>query len=247
MKPYHVIIIFLFATILTACGNKSSNNQVNPDSEEKWVEVTEKVEEECSNTSTTPHGFEWTDYSKGDTICVYIKYKQRVNGYKVSAICLIDTSFNGVFYSYYNPTAINGHGFIHFQNDRHEFVVENPLFSDNNLSQNKQPLKNGMQIETDYIPFMPTDDTLNMIFDGSQSPFFFFDIDFDGEDELIVTLFEGMYYHGHYAYKSYKIPDEYDEYTVLSPMQTKPFDNMNDYARIDTVGKTITMPYDFSM
>ena len=51
MKPYHIIIIFLFAIISTACGNKSSNNQVNFDSEEEWVEVTEKVEEECPNCS----------------------------------------------------------------------------------------------------------------------------------------------------------------------------------------------------
>ena len=49
MKKYHGIIIFLFATISTACGYKSSNNQVNSDSEEEWVEVTEEAEEECSN------------------------------------------------------------------------------------------------------------------------------------------------------------------------------------------------------
>ena len=49
MKPYHAIIIFLFTTISTACGNKSSNRQMNSDSKEEWVEVTEEVEEECSN------------------------------------------------------------------------------------------------------------------------------------------------------------------------------------------------------
>lgn len=48
MKPHHTII-FLFATILTACGNNPSNNQVNSDSEEEWVEVTEEVEEDCPN------------------------------------------------------------------------------------------------------------------------------------------------------------------------------------------------------
>ena len=57
MKNHHVIIIFIFITILTACGNKSSNNQLNSDSEEErmevtkeeWIEVTEDVEEECSS------------------------------------------------------------------------------------------------------------------------------------------------------------------------------------------------------
>ena len=143
--------------------------------------------------------------------------------------------------------AINGHGFIHFKNDEHEFVVENPLFSDDNLSQNKQPLKDGMLIETDYIPFKPTNDTLNnMLFDGTQSPFFFFDIDFDGEKELIVTLWEGMYYHGHNAYAAYKMPVENDCF-VLSPMQGEPFDELNGYTRIDTVKKEITQPYDYGM
>lgn len=202
----------------------------------------------CANTSTTPHGFERADYLKEeDAICVYIKYKQQVGGYDVSAICVVDTIYNGEFYSWLNPTAINGHGFIHFKNDEHEFVVENPLFSDGNLSQYKQPLKDGMLIETDYIPFKPANDAINnMLFDGSQSPFFFFDIDFDGEKELIVTLWEGMYYHGHNAYTVYKMPVENDCF-VLSPMQGEPFDELNGYTRIDTVKKEITQPYDYGM
>ena len=193
----------------------------------------------CANTSNTPHGFERADYLKEeDAICVYVKYKQQVGGYDVSAICLVDTLYNEL-YSTYNSTAIKGHGFIHFQNDKYEFIVENPLFSDNNLSQNKLPWKNGMLIETDYIPFKPANDTLNnMLFDGSQSPFFFFDIDFDGEKELIVTLFEGMGYHGHNAYKAYKIPMT-NECIILSPMQREPFDRLNDYTGIDTIKKEI--------
>ncbi len=125
----------------------------------------------CTNTNTTIRGFEWADYSKKDAIYVYIKYNQQVNGYDVSAICLVDTLYNE-FYSTYNSTAIKGHGFIHFQNDKYEFIVENPLFSDNSLNQNKLPLKNGMLIETDYIPFKPANSTLNnMLFNVSQSPF----------------------------------------------------------------------------
>ena len=45
-----------------------------------------------------------------------------------------------------------------------------------------------------------------MIFNGNESPFFFYDIDFDGEKELIVTLWEGMEYHAHNAYEVYKSP-----------------------------------------
>ena len=63
----------------------------------------------CSNTSTTPHGFERAYYLKEeDAICAYVKYKQQVGGYDVSAICVVDTIYNGEFYSWHNPTAING-------------------------------------------------------------------------------------------------------------------------------------------
>lgn len=200
----------------------------------------------CTNTNNTIQGFEWADYSKEDAICAYIKYNQQVNGYDVSAICLVDTLYNEV-YSTYNSTAIKGHGFIHFQNDKYEFIVENPLFSDNNLSKYKQSLKNGMLIETDYIPFEPANDTLNnMLFNVSQSPFFFFDINFDGEKELIVTLFEGMGYHGHNAYKAYKIPIT-NECIILSPIQREPFDKLNDYTGIDTIKKEIEQPYGFGI
>lgn len=185
----------------------------------------------------TPHGFEWADCSKEDEICTYIKYKQQVNGYTVSAIYWVDTLY-GEFFS---------HGFIHFQNDRQEFVVENPFFSDKTLFQRKHSLKNGMLVETDYIPFKPTNDTLNNeLFDASNSPFFFFDIDFDGEQELIVTLFGGMCHHGHNAYEAYKI-STIDDHRVLSPMQGEPFDNLNDYTEIDTIQKTIATPYDMGI
>ena len=125
--------------------------------------------------------------------------------------------------------------------------MENPFFSDNSLRQNKKPLKNGMLIEADYIPFKATNDTLNnMLYSDSESPFFFFDIDFDNEKELMINLLEGMGYHGHSAYKAYKIPTEND-CIVLSPIQGEPFDNLNDYTEIDTLRKTITLPYDFGI
>lgn len=199
----------------------------------------------CTNTGTAPQGFEWADYPREDEICVFVKYRQQINGYDVSAICLVDTSQNGdLCSSAYHPSAVIGHGFIHFQNDEHGFIVENPLFSYNKPSAHRQSLKNGMLVETDYIPFQAA------AFNGSHSPFFFFDIDFDGEKELIVTLLEGMGYHGHDSYKAFKIPEApttNDGCIILSPMSTEPFSDMNDYTEIDTVGKTITVPYGFGV
>ena len=88
----------------------------------------------CGNTNAISHGFEWADFSKQNGLYINIKYKQKVNGYDVSAICLVDTFYEEQFY----------HGFIHFKNDEHDFIVENPFFSVNRLRQNKKPLKNGM-------------------------------------------------------------------------------------------------------
>ena len=54
----------------------------------------------CANTSTTLHSFERADYLKEeDAICVYVKYKQQVGGYDVSAICLVDTLYNELYAS----------------------------------------------------------------------------------------------------------------------------------------------------
>ena len=172
---------------------------------------------------------------KDNQLRVFVKYKQPVNGYTVS-ICWVDTLYEEC-----------DHVVIRFQNNEHEFFVENPLYSDNNLFQEIQSLKNDTLIETDYTPFEPTSNTSdNMLFNGSKSPFFFFDIDFDGEKELIVTLFEGMGHHGHNAYKVYKIPAT-KNHIVLSPMQGEPFNDLNDYTEIDTVRKLIITPYDIGI
>lgn len=196
----------------------------------------------CGNTDTISHGFEWADFSKQGYMFINIKYKQQVNGYDVSAICLVDTIYEDYEQFYHSCCA-----FIHFQNDKHDFIVENPLFSDNSLRQNEQPLKNGILIEAGYIPFKPFNNTRNnLLYSDSECPFFFFDIDFDGKKELIIELREGMGYHGHSAYKAYKIPTTKD-CIVFSPMQGEPFDNLNDYTEIDTIGKTITLPYGFGV
>ena len=108
---------------------------LNKEREERTKKLIAQGKHVPSNRSLS-QGFEWADYSKEDAICVYIKYNQQVNGYDVSAICLVDTLYNE-FYSTYNSATIKGHGFIHFKNDKCEYIVENPLFSDNNLSQNK--------------------------------------------------------------------------------------------------------------
>lgn len=169
-----------------------------------------------------------------------IHYKQKVNGYDVSVICHIDRRHNGISYNNENPEAISGRGFIHFKNEEKEFVIENPLFTDCNLFNNELLLEDGMTIEVDYTPFLVENPQQPFI--SNKSPFFFYDIDFDETEELVVCLWEGMGYRGHHTYQAYKLNVGCGSHQ-LSPMQGAPFNELNDYTEFDPIHKTISVPY----
>lgn len=78
-----------------------------------------------------------------------------------------------------------------------------------------------------------------MILHGNDVPFFFYDINMDGQEELIVTVFEGMAYHGHNSYEIYKISHE-SNHKILTPMLEPPFNEINDYTEFDFTKRTIT-------
>ena len=174
---------------------------------------------------------------------VHIKYKQKVNGYGVSAVCLIDKEHNGVGYSRINQNAIWGNSWLYFKNDRHELIIRNPSFTDEILFNNDKPLMDMMSIEVDYTPFEQVSDNT---FSGNKSPFFFFDIDFDGEEELIVCQWEQMGYRGHHTYKAYKT-NVAEGSCMLPSMQGEPFDELNDYTIFDTPNKTINIPIEVGL
>ena len=169
---------------------------------------------------------------------IFITYKQPVNGYNVKVACFIDREHNG----YYNPNAIWGEGELIFKNEKHVLIVKNPSFTDENLLNYNKTLQDLTQIEVDYTPYKLADDgTLT----ENKSPFFFFDIDFDDEEELIICQWEGMAYHGHHTYQAYKVNVPKGRHT-LSPMQKEPFNELNNYTIIDTINKTISIPLEVS-
>lgn len=195
----------------------------------------------CNKATTTSNNVSAEDTTT-TSMEVNLSYDKPISGFIVTATCLIDTTTN-----YDSPNtagnrnAIVGKAYLHFKNDTTQFTVENTLFSDSTLMNNEVPLSDGVKIRAHYTPFKPAVDNGNMIFDNglSQSPFFFYDIDFDGQKELIITLWEGMEYHGHHAYRAYKVKEIADN-TVLEPMG-KPFNQLDDYTKIDTVAKTISI------
>ena len=194
----------------------------------------------CKKASTVTNDVT-TGYDMTNSVTVNLQYAEPINGYTVTATCLVDTTSN-----YDSPNtngnrnAIVGRAYIHFRNDTTQFTVENPLFSDYTLMANQTPLKAGINISATYTPFSPDTSSDNMVFNGNQSPFFFYDIDFDGEKELIITLWEGMEYHGHNSYEIYKIRNsEIDE--ILTPLTIPPFNRIDDYTQVDSVAKTISI------
>lgn len=160
---------------------------------------------------------------------IHVHYNQKVNGYDVSVKVITDSIQEEYFSDIVGREAV-----LTFRKGKHEMTVVNPYYADKNLTADS--LTNGMTI--DYTPFEMSE---RNTFSGNQSPFFFFDVDFDGEDELLVCLWEGMGYRGYHAYQAYETNVGGGTHQ-LSPMQEAPFNELNDYTEFDPINKTISIP-----
>ena len=158
---------------------------------------------------------------------IHVHYNQKVNGYDVSAKILVDSIQEEYFSDIVGREAV-----LTFRKGKHEMTVVNPCYADKILIESSCDKKT---IEIDYTPFNMSEDNT---FAGNQSPFFFFDVDFDGEEELLLCLWEGMGYRSHHAYQAYKM--NVSTYQ-LSLMQEAPFNELNDYTELDTINKTISI------
>lgn len=193
--------------------------------------------------------FEWSKLS--DTkLRIFIKYSTDIKGYDVTALCLVDTVYNkDILYGKTN--AIYGKAFIHFKKDNKEFIIINNSFADPTLIRNEKPIKDGEVIELDYTPYVAD----SLILNDVETPFFFWDVDLDGNEELVSAVFDGMSYHGHNSYDIYKIPtydiyniptygcSQYKQCDIISALKNKPFSEFDDYTEIDTLNKTIIIPF----
>ncbi len=181
-----------------------------------------------------PQGFEWTRFYaiKEDQRPLYIKYKQKVNGYDVSVMALYFVGVNDDL----EPSA-----YIHFQKDgEYCGTIKNDYFSF--PRPDDETLNKGVFVESDYTPFVTPEED-NELYGCQNSPFFFRDVDFDGKEELIITLFGGLGYHENDAYKAYNVDEDY---TYFTPMQ-EPFDLLSSYTTFDASKRTITTPYGYDL
>ena len=137
---------------------------------------------------------------------IFITYKQPVNGYKVKVGCISDgTDWNTASF---------------YINDTLRFTVEG--WADARLYE----LKHDTVI--DYIPKRADE-----VYLSEKSPFFFSDVDFDGEDEFVVNLYKyGTY--GSNLYAVYE-PD-------FKLRKDEPFIYLqNEQCVFDSINKTITI------
>ena len=162
---------------------------------------------------------------------IFIKYKQPVNGYDVTVMCL---PYNYT-YDKERETEIWGNALLYFEKEDNRFYIYNESFSDSVLYYvNEQEVRDNMILELDYLP-KSTKEYLS-----HNSPFFFSDVDFDGEEELIINNWRcGIRYCN--TYDVYKITNNEVKQLTEAPF-INPTGKISDYnTEFDSIGKTITV------
>lgn len=158
---------------------------------------------------------------------IFIKYKQPVNDYTVKVMCMPYKSG----YDRDRANEIWGQALLYFEKEDSKFYVYNESFSDSTLYYiNEQKPEDGLTLSLDYLP-KKEDEYLS-----HNSPFFFSDVDFDGEEELIINNWRsGVRYCN--TYDIYKIDG-----CQLQQMTIPPYYKISDYnAEFSPVNKSIIL------
>ena len=172
-----------------------------------------------------------TDFESFNHPRIFIKYKQPVNGYDVTVMCL---PYNYT-YDKERETEIWGNALLYFEKEDNRFYIYNESFSDSVLYYvNEQEVRDNMILELDYLP-KSTKEYLS-----HNSPFFFSDVDFDGEEELIINNWKCGIRHCN-TYDVYKITNNDVKQLTEAPF-INPTGKISNYnSEFDSVNKTITI------
>ena len=172
-----------------------------------------------------------TDFESFNHPRIFIKYKQPVNGYDVTVMCL---PYNYT-YDKERETEIWGNALLYFEKEDNRFYIYNESFSDSVLYYvNEQEVRDNMILELDYLP-KSTKGYLS-----HNSPFFFSDVDFDGEEELIINNWKWGIRHCN-TYDVYKITNNDVKQLTEAPF-INPTGKISNYnSEFDSVNKTITI------
>lgn len=162
---------------------------------------------------------------------IFIKYRQPVNGYDVTVMCL---PYNYT-YDKERETEIWGNALLYFEKEDSRFYIYNESFSDSVLYYvNEQEVRDNMILELDYLPKSKNE------YLSHNSPFFFSDVDFDGEEELIINNWRCGTRHCN-TYDVYKITNNEVKQLTEAPF-VNPTGKISNYnSDFDSVNKTITI------
>ena len=156
---------------------------------------------------------------------IYIRYKQPVEGYTVTALCTMDEL--DILFSENN--GIHGKALLRFENDSTHFYIYISSFSDSILYYGmKKEIKDKEVIYIDYRPISDNDICY------CSTPFFFHDVNFDGRKELLINKWQTRP-KGHSSF------DIYDLQSNPKKLTEPPFDKYDHMTRVDSINKTITL------
>lgn len=156
---------------------------------------------------------------------IYIRYKQPVEGYTVTALCTMDEL--DIIFSENN--GIHGKALLRFENDSTHFYIYNSSFSDSILYYGmEREVKDKEVIYIDYRPISDSDVC------HCSTPFFFQDVNFDGRKELLINKWQTRP-KGHSSF------DVYDLQSNPKKLTEPPFDKYDHMTRVDSINKTITL------
>ncbi|GGK00088.1 hypothetical protein GCM10007084_24380 [Parabacteroides faecis] len=158
---------------------------------------------------------------------VYIKYKQPINGYTVKVLWLPFTDKSGY-------TAETGNAVLHFESENNHFYIQTQSYRDTAVYSHTH-LKDGDVLFWNYTPKKKGEIL------SKYSPFFFSDVNFDGENELLINCYNGGS-KGSNTYEVYKIHPYYAEIIKDAPFASLE----NDMTDFDLTNKTITCHYPLS-
>ena len=203
------ILLFCIITLISCTTNKSNKKALD----QKGVQ--QDIINNIDSTQTT------------DTISkpeVLIKYKSPVNGYNV-VVEWLGADIIDEYLAF-------GDVLIHFKkNDGTGFTVHNIAYWDEGLNVSDIETKTSKTIELEYIP-------KNDKYLATRSPFYFADMDFDDQDELVVVGWKGGRQYAH-IYDVYEISD-----TSAHQKTTPPFDTIElGISKFDPKKKQIIHSY----
>lgn len=177
-----------------------------------------------------PDGFEMFD--KGDNIC-FIKYRNKIYGYDVRIAVRP--------FAYFDSTLTGSAEIAFLRNDTCFISLPNPFFRIDSL--NRKQIENFDVVELDY-KYPQINKSKPIEFNQFNAlPFFFLDVNFDGEDELIMNYArQGQRYCD--AYVAYGLQywngDIGYDFLYDSTRGVAPFSALDDLSEIDYTTQEIS-------